>query len=112
MEKGIDMYNDIFDKLFDELNERRNADPSKSYTAKLLQAGTEKINSKIMEEAQELCEAGLEDDNEHTASEIQDLLYHAFVLAVQKGISLDDIRAQFAKRFGMSGIEEKANRGK
>jgi len=73
--------------------------------------GTSKINSKITEEAAEVCEAALEDDREHLVYEICDLMFHTFVQAVHRGISLDDIRNELHRRFGTSGLEEKAGRG-
>lgn len=105
------MNNDIFDRLFEVLNERKNSSPESSYTAKLMSKGAEKINSKITEEAAEVCEAALEDDREHLVYEICDLLFHTFVQAVHRGVSLDDIRNELHRRFGTSGLEEKAGRG-
>ncbi len=104
------MNNDIFDRLFNVLCERRNSSPDSSYTAKLMSKGTEKINSKITEEAAEVCQAALEDDREHLVYEICDLLYHTFVQAVHRGVSLDEIRNELHRRFGTSGLEEKAGR--
>lgn len=106
------MNNDIFDRLFDVLNDRKNSSPESSYTAKLMSKGTEKINSKITEEAAEVCEAALEKDRDHLIYEICDLLYHTFVQAVSNDITLDDIRNELNRRFGTSGLEEKVNRGK
>ncbi len=105
------MNEDIFDRLFQVLAERKNSSPDSSYTAKLMSKGTEKINSKITEEAAEVCEAALEDDLAHLNYEICDLLYHTFVQAAHRGVTLDDIRNELARRFGTSGLEEKANRG-
>lgn len=105
------MNNDIFDRLFSVLNERKNSSPESSYTAKLMSRGTEKINSKITEEAAEVCEAALEEGREHLVYEICDLLFHTFVQAVHRGVSLDEIRDELERRFGTSGLEEKAARG-
>ncbi len=105
------MGNDIFDRLFGILEERKGADPEKSYVSKLMYRGAEKINSKIMEEAEEVCEAALGDDRDHLVYEICDLLFHTFVQASHNNISIDEIRAELDRRFGTSGLEEKANRG-
>jgi len=105
------MNNDIFDRLFEVLNQRKNSSPESSYTARLMSLGTEKINSKITEEAAEVCEAALGEEREHLVYEICDLLFHAFVQAVHRGVSLDDIRNELHRRFGTSGLKEKADRG-
>lgn len=103
---------DIFNRLFEVIEERKNADPEKSYVSKLMHKGVEKINSKITEEAKEVCEAALENDKPHLVYEICDLLFHTFVLAGHKDISLNDIGTEFERRFGKSGIEEKNQRSK
>ena len=104
------MESDIFTRLFEVINERKKASPESSYVSKLMHRGTEKINSKITEEAGEVCEAALEDDKEHLVYEICDLLFHTFVLASHKDIVIDDIKAEFERRFGTSGLVEKAGR--
>ena len=105
------MNDDIFDRLFEVLDSRKNSSPESSYTAKLMSRGTEKINSKITEEAAEVCEAAMEEDREHLVYEICDLLFHTFVQAVHRGVTLDDIRNELHRRFGTSGLEGKASRG-
>ncbi|MFW5808165.1 MAG: phosphoribosyl-ATP diphosphatase [Spirochaetota bacterium] len=104
--------NDIFLKLFRVLESRRNESPDSSYVASLMLKGTEKINSKILEEAGEVAEAALEEDREHLVYEICDLLFHTFVMASYKGIALDDIKKELERRFGKSGITEKREREK
>lgn len=104
--------NKVFDKLFDIITERKSSSPEESYVAKLMFKGTKKINSKIMEEAEEVCEAALEEDKEHLVYEICDLLFHTFVLAGYKDIKLEEIEKELGRRFGMSGIAEKASRNR
>lgn len=106
------MDKDIFSSLFDVIEERKKASPESSYVAKLMDRGTEKINSKIIEEADEVCEAALENDKQHLIYEICDLLFHTFVLASYKDVTIDEIKAEFEKRFGTSGLVEKAGRNK
>ena len=106
------MNSDIFKMLFEVIEERKKGSSEKSYVARLMHKGTEKINSKVMEEAGEVCEAALEDDREHLVYEICDLLFHSFVLASHKEIELDDIKKELTRRFGTSGLDEKAARGK
>ena len=103
---------DIFDRLFAIIGDRKGRSPDESYVASLMHRGAEKINSKIMEEAEEVCEAALEEDRSPLLYELCDLLFHAFVLAGYSDISIDEIRAEFERRFGTSGLQEKAGRKK
>ena len=102
--------NDIFARLFEVIAQRKSQSPETSYVAKLTHRGTEAINAKITEEAQEVCQAGLEDDKAHLVYELCDLLFHAFVLAGHKDVTLDEIRSELTRRFGTSGLTEKARR--
>lgn len=100
----------IFKQLFDVIEDRKTKKPEESYVSSLMFKGTEKINSKITEEAAEVCEAALENDQAHLVYEICDLLFHTFVLAGHKNITLDDISAELERRYGTSGHTEKASR--
>jgi phosphoribosyl-ATP pyrophosphohydrolase len=100
----------VFQKLYDTIEARKNASPAESYVAGLLEKGTVKINAKIMEEAGEVCEAGLTDDKPHLVHEIADLFFHTFVLASFKNITLNDIEAELSRRMGKSGLVEKRER--
>jgi len=104
------MGNDIFDRLFEVIEQRKKSSPEESYVSSLMNKGVEKIKSKIMEEAEEVCEAASEDDREHLVYEICDLLFHAFVLAGYSEITVKDIRKELERRFGTSGHTEKAGR--
>lgn len=89
-------------------------DGSKSYTAKLLAGGVEKIGPKVTEEAAELVEAAAEPGDEgrtHFIYEAGDLLYHTLVLCRSRGVDLAEIEEELARRFGVSGLDEKASRG-
>ena len=104
------------DQLEATIAERKAAgDGSSSYTAKLLAAGVEKIGSKITEEAAEVVEAAGEPGEEgrqHTIAEAGDVLYHLMVLLAARDIPLAEVEQELARRFGMSGLEEKASRTK
>lgn len=85
----------------------------KSYTAKLLTGGAEKIGPKVTEEAAELVEAASEEGDagrEHFIYEAGDLLYHTLVLMRWRGVELAEVEAELARRFGVSGLTEKASR--
>jgi phosphoribosyl-ATP pyrophosphohydrolase/phosphoribosyl-AMP cyclohydrolase len=82
----------------------------KSYVRSLLDKGTPKINSKIAEEAMELCAALRSEDDESVAKEAADLFFHAMVGLSHRGLGLAQVEAVFDARFGVSGIDEKASR--
>lgn len=103
---------DIFQRVFDVIESRKKADEKDSYVASLFRGGSPKINGKISEEAAEVCEAGLADDKVHLTHEAADLLFHTFVLLSHKGVSLEELRTELARRFGVSGHAEKAARPK
>lgn len=85
-------------------------DGGKSWTAKLL-GDPMLLCSKVREEAGELCETREADEGpERAASEAADLLYHTMVLLNSQGVKLEDVTRILRKRFGTSGIAEKAAR--
>lgn len=102
------------DQLEATIAERKAAgDGTSSYTAKLLAGGVAKIGEKIVEEAAEVVEAAGEPGDagrEHTIAEAGDVLYHLMVLLAHRDITLADVERELARRFGMSGLEEKASR--
>lgn len=89
---------------------RKGADPSSSYTAKLLAGGPERIAKKLGEEAIETVIAAIQGDPDALASESADLIYHWLVLLAASGVSLEQVAEKLAAREGQSGIEEKASR--
>jgi len=102
----------VLDKLYHELQERKNADPKASYTASLLNKGENSYLKKIVEEAGEYCFAVKDDDKKEIVYEAADLVYHALIPLVDKNIHPDQIKAELQRRFGLSGIEEKNSRNK
>ncbi len=89
--------------------------PAGSYTTKLLAGGPEKIGAKILEEAEELIESAGESEDagrEHFLYEAGDLIYHALVLLAWRGVDIDEVAAELARREGTSGLVEKSNRSK
>jgi len=100
----------VIDTLYHTILERKNSDPKSSYTAKLLQGKENSMLKKIVEEAGELCFAVKDDNEEEIIYECADLTYHVLVALGKKGITPDRIKQELARRFGMSGIEEKNSR--
>jgi phosphoribosyl-ATP pyrophosphohydrolase/phosphoribosyl-AMP cyclohydrolase len=102
----------VLSRVADVIAERRRTRPEKSYVVSLLDAGLPKINGKITEEAGELVESLPENDAAHTAHEAADLIFHTLVGLEAAGVPVDAVFAQLRKRFGISGIDEKASRKK
>ncbi len=97
------------------IEDRKAHGAENSYTVKLLAGGLEKIGAKIMEEAAEVVAAAAEPGaagKAHTIHEAADLIYHLFVLLGHRDISLAEVEAELARRFGISGLDEKAARGR
>lgn len=99
------------DRLFTVIQSRAGADPSSSYTAKLLAQGKLKIAKKLGEEAIETALAAVAQDNTALAAESADLLYHLLVLWTACGLTPQDAYRALEARAGRSGLEEKAARG-
>lgn len=100
----------VIDTLYHTICEKKNDDPKKSYTAKLLQGKENSLLKKIVEEAGEFTFAVKDNDEEEIIYEAADITYHILVALASKNISPDRIKQELSRRFGMSGIEEKNSR--
>ena len=103
---------DIIDRVFDVVASRKGGDPAASYVASLYAKGVKKISEKVGEEAVETIIAANAEGRDEVIAESADLLFHLMVLWAELGLTPDDIRAELARREGMSGHEEKASRPK
>lgn len=104
------MSNDILQRLTETISARKQAAPESSYVAKLFHKGDDAILKKIGEEATEVVIAAKGGDKEQVVYEVADLWFHCMVLLTHKGLSADDVLKELARREGVSGITEKANR--
>ena len=84
--------------LYDLLADRKSARPEGSYTSSLFDKGIDKILKKVGEESTEVIIAAKADDRKETVYELADLAYHAMVLMVQMGISVEDVHRELASR--------------
>jgi len=100
---------DILKKLAAVLEARKNESPETSYVASLYDK-PDKMLEKIGEEAAETIIAAKNDDREQIIYETADLWFHTMVMLAQKGLNPDDILNELARRFGVSGHDEKALR--
>lgn len=104
------MDDDPLDRLAALIATRRGADADSSYSASLFARGRTRIAQKLGEEAVETVIAACGPDPKAIVPEAADLIYHLLVLLADAGLSLDDVRAELARRTGVSGHVEKAQR--
>ena len=113
--QGVDDNASVFAQLMATIESRRANPPPNSYTAKLFEGGVKKIRNKLIEEAAELFEAAGEpaaSGRSHVLYEAADLVYHLLVLFAHQGITLAELEQELSRRFGTSGLDEKASRTK
>src|SRR6185503_11501681 len=103
---------DVLEDLYATLQQRKRADASSSYVAKLYSEGVDKILKKVGEEAAETIIAAKGSDRGALVHELADLWFHSLVLMAAKDIPLADLTTELARRRGRSGLEEKASRSK
>lgn len=103
---------DILNKLVAVLEARKGADPQSSYVAGLYAKGLDAILKKVGEEATETVIAAKEGDADKIIYETADLWFHTLVMLVERGLHPDQVLDELARRFGTSGIEEKAQRSR
>ena len=114
-EKAVAMSGDtsVLAKLTAVIEARKRERPPGSYTAELLGGGVDAIGAKLCEEAAELVEAArlTEEDREPAViHEAADLVYHLLVMLGWCDVAMAEVEAELARRFGVSGLEEKASR--
>lgn len=103
---------EILTRLAAVLEERKQANADESYVASLYQAGTDKILKKLGEEATETIIAGKGGNREEIIYETADLWFHSLVLLTHNNIDPQEVLDELDRRFGLSGIDEKASRTK
>ena len=87
-----------YEDLFEMLRGRKETPKEGSYTSYLFDKGRDKILKKVGEEATEVIIAAKDDDKANTIYELGDLMYHAMVLMLDMGITMDEIKAEMASR--------------
>lgn len=92
------------------IEERKAADPAKSYVARLFAEGEDAILKKVGEEATETVLAAKAGDRLQIVRETADLWFHCLILLARYGLGPADVLAELQRREGISGIDEKAAR--
>ncbi|KAA6183036.1 phosphoribosyl-ATP diphosphatase [Thiohalocapsa marina] len=103
---------DVLNRLADVLEQRKQAEPDSSYVARLYAKGLDAILKKIGEEATETVMAAKDGQPDKLVYEVADLWFHSLVLLAQQDLHPDAVLAELDRRFGLSGLEEKAARGR
>ena len=106
------MNRDILKELTAVLEARKGQAADSSYVAALYAKGLDKILEKVGEEAVETIIAAKNGEPEKLVYETADLWFHTLVMLADRGLSADDVLTELARRFGISGHDEKAARGK
>lgn len=101
---------EILTKLEAVLEARKSAKADESYVASLYAQGTDAILKKIAEESGEVIMASKDNDEGKIICEVADLWFHTLVLLRTHNIKIDKIQDELSQRFGLSGLQEKANR--
>lgn len=102
----------VIDTLYHTIEQRKNANPKESWTAKLLQGEENSLLKKIVEEAGEFTFAIKDNNEKEIIYECADITYHVLVALASKNINPDRVKQELARRFGLSGIAEKNSRNK
>lgn len=103
---------DTLEKLAAVIEARKTADPQSSYVAGLFDKGMNSILKKVGEEAAETIVAAKETDDAQLVHETADLWFHTLVMLADRGLGPALVLAELERRFGISGVDEKAARGK
>lgn len=103
---------DVLRQLAKVLEARKTASAESSYVAGLYHKGLDSILKKIGEEATETVIAAKSGDKQQIVYETADLWFHTLVMLAQQDLGPEDILEELQRRFGLSGLEEKAARGK
>jgi phosphoribosyl-ATP pyrophosphohydrolase len=106
---GMSEFGTIIDHLWTTLQQRKDADPQHSWSARLI-GDPPLAAKKLAEEATETALAAVQGDRAAVVAESADLIYHWLALLVAVGVAPDEVADALAARQGRSGIEEKASR--
>ncbi|MCS4505084.1 Phosphoribosyl-ATP pyrophosphatase [wastewater metagenome] len=100
----------ILERLAEVLETRKGEDPGRSYVAGLYARGEDQILKKVGEEATETVIAAKSGDTDHLVYETADLWFHTLVMLAHYGRGPADVLEELGRRFGLSGLDEKAAR--
>ncbi|MGR9045931.1 MAG: phosphoribosyl-ATP diphosphatase [Gammaproteobacteria bacterium] len=102
--------NEVLQQLAAVLEQRKQDSADKSYVASLYSKGLNSILKKIGEEATETVIAAKDGDKQQIIHETADLWFHCLVMLAHLDLGPDEVLQELQRRFGLSGLEEKARR--
>jgi phosphoribosyl-ATP pyrophosphohydrolase len=102
---------EVVEALERVIDARRNDPPDRSYTSRLLAKGVDGPGPKVEEEAGELVAAARDEADDRVVAEAADLVYHMLVLLACRRVPFSLVEDELSRRFGVSGLVEKASRG-
>ena len=102
--------NDVLQQLADVLEQRKQQSADQSYVAGLYAKGLDHILKKIGEEATETVIAAKDGDKDKIIYETADLWFHCMVMLADQGLGPQQVINELQRRFGLSGLQEKAQR--
>jgi phosphoribosyl-ATP pyrophosphohydrolase len=101
---------DVLTQLAEVLESRKGASPDSSYVAGLYDKGLDAILKKVGEEATETVMAAKDGNPEKIIYETADLWFHTLVMLANQGLGPQQVLDELQRRFGLSGLDEKASR--
>ena len=101
---------DVLTQLAEVLESRKGASPDSSYVASLYDKGLDAILKKVGEEATETVMAAKDGDAKQIIYETADLWFHTLVMLADQGLGPQQVLDELQRRFGLSGLDEKASR--
>lgn len=99
-------FGDVLARLYEVIEGRRRERPEGSYTTYLFDQGLNKILKKVGEESAETIIAAKDGDASALTSEMSDLIYHLLVLLVERGLTLDSLGEELARRAPKGGVKD------
>ena len=103
---------DILERLAEVIESRKTQGADTSYVAGLLDKGMDSILKKVGEEAAETIISAKNDDDAQLVHETADLWFHTLVMLAARGLGPENVLLELERRFGVSGLDEKASRNK
>jgi phosphoribosyl-ATP pyrophosphohydrolase len=104
------LMSDVLQQLAEVLEQRKQQSADQSYVASLYSKGLDHILKKIGEEATETVIAAKSGDKDKIIYETADLWFHCMVMLADQGLSPEHVLNELQRRFGLSGLQEKAQR--
>lgn len=101
----------ILERLYETIVARRTSPRPNSYVSKLMEDGSDRILKKVAEEAGEVILAAKNGKRDEIIYEVADLIFHTLLVLGYHSIPMQDVHEELARRFGKSGLREKAEGG-